>query len=1403
MFKSIYCGTSCKVNQGVKNNELPLLGQHMMPRVMYARTQGARCTAASIFSASFVQVNLHEMYPKSSSVAGGLCYNDKRLASELEFTTYEHSFLGKIYPPLPVHGFEVEDNSSGAAARHEHVLSHTDAARSPPKAQQSFWLSMVHARMYTRDRYGCEYMQSCVRSWYASRATLKTAREQKTANTSLGPCRTCTAYAEGGSTRFIVAADALSVYMRANCSSMPNYLCDDCGTKFGSKWHLLLHKTAVHEVHRDFACDKCEKKFGHKSDLLKHQKTVHEGRKDYPCDNCEKKFGERGNLIKHQNTFHEGRKDYACENCEKKFGNSSNMRRHQNIVHDNRRDFACDKCKKKFAQKWYLLVHQRTVHENRRNYACDYCEKKFGHKQHWLDHQMTIHEGRKDFACNNCEKKFGNKSNLLKHQRIIHEGRIDYVCGECGKKFGLECNLLTHQKTIHEGRKDFACDKCEKKYGQKSDLLKHQRIVHEGRKDYACDKCEKKFGRKSTLLLHRRTVHEGRKDFACNMCEKTFGHKCNLFAHQKTVHEGRREYACDECMKKFGQRVHLLVHQRTVHEDRKDYVCDKCEKKHVTYMPEENLNKPCSLVRKQFCRGEDAADEKARERKRTWESRKRSWAYRWTLRKCQSLLLLLLQKKDVLHGGGIDQDSSFIAEMARNAVGTVLAVYSTHCKKISGNTPVREAQHLSSCIFGGPLVSISRTHNLCDLHEMLCTCGMVQGSSVVQRTHLARSARACFKLAFTRLSDGSIRFSEISNFHRENRHQTLRATYVEKFSTEKSLGPCRTCTAYAEGGSTRFIVAADALSVYMRANCSSMPNYLCDDCGTKFGSKWHLLLHKTAVHEVHRDFACDKCEKKFGHKSDLLKHQKTVHEGRKDYPCDNCEKKFGERGNLIKHQNTFHEGRKDYACENCEKKFGNSSNMRRHQNIVHDNRRDFACDKCKKKFAQKWYLLVHQRTVHENRRNYACDYCEKKFGHKQHWLDHQMTIHEGRKDFACNNCEKKFGNKSNLLKHQRIIHEGRIDYVCGECGKKFGLECNLLTHQKTIHEGRKDFACDKCEKKYGQKSDLLKHQRIVHEGRKDYACDKCEKKFGRKSTLLLHRRTVHEGRKDFACNMCEKTFGHKCNLFAHQKTVHEGRREYACDECMKKFGQRVHLLVHQRTVHEDRKDYVCDKCEKNNFAEVKMQPMRRRERGRELGSRERDHGRIDGHFVNRAATAAMAKTHAKKPPHDAKSRRARRFRLHIISCTLKHSWSVPVLSIWRRPSTQFGTRAYYLYTIKKQLPQRSHTNYLEHVLSNRDFVIWNGSITSDFTFNITEGLMQGTVNSPILFNIFTHGVCNLAGLNQGDGTYSLAFADDYVLLVADKDPQIIERKIQHLATEINKYYTNWNLKINTQISVNL
>ncbi|OXU31137.1 hypothetical protein TSAR_002921 [Trichomalopsis sarcophagae] len=56
-----------------------------------------------------------------------------------------------------------------------------------------------------------------------------------------------------------------------------------------------------------------------------------------------------------------------------------------------------------------------------------------------------------------------------------------------------------------------------------------------------------------------------------------------------------------------------------------------------------------------------------------------------------------------------------------------------------------------------------------------------------------------------------------------------------------------------------------------------------------------------------------------------------------------------------------------------------------------------------------------------------------------------------------------------------------------------------------------------------------------------------------------------------------------------------------------------------------------------------------------------------------------------------------------------------------------------------------------HMIINCKFVTYNG-------------LMQGTVNSPELFNILTYNIPMLFGLNK-DNMHSVAFADDFIILV--------------------------------------
>ncbi|OXU20515.1 hypothetical protein TSAR_004111 [Trichomalopsis sarcophagae] len=96
---------------------------------------------------------------------------------------------------------------------------------------------------------------------------------------------------------------------------------------------------------------------------------------------------------------------------------------------------------------------------------------------------------------------------------------------------------------------------------------------------------------------------------------------------------------------------------------------------------------------------------------------------------------------------------------------------------------------------------------------------------------------------------------------------------------------------------------------------------------------------------------------------------------------------------------------------------------------------------------------------------------------------------------------------------------------------------------------------------------------------------------------------------------------------------------------------------------------------------------------------------------------------------------------------------------------------------------------------NRKFVTYNGDKISSLLFDIIEGLMQDTVHSPELFNIFTYNIPILFRLNKGN-TYSVAFADDSIILVADKSPSVVESKLEYLVNKVNQHYSLWNLRIN-------
>lgn len=115
--------------------------------------------------------------------------------------------------------------------------------------------------------------------------------------------------------------------------------------------------------------------------------------------------------------------------------------------------------------------------------------------------------------------------------------------------------------------------------------------------------------------------------------------------------------------------------------------------------------------------------------------------------------------------------------------------------------------------------------------------------------------------------------------------------------------------------------------------------------------------------------------------------------------------------------------------------------------------------------------------------------------------------------------------------------------------------------------------------------------------------------------------------------------------------------------------------------------------------------------------------------------------------------------------------------------------------INKKFPEHLILTIID-MITDKTFKTWDGKYLSTETYKIQEGLQQGTVNSPILFNIFTSDFINLGQTNTNNKTFSIAFADDLIIYVADKKVQDIQSKLEKLVNMTNDCYKRWNLRIN-------
>lgn len=103
------------------------------------------------------------------------------------------------------------------------------------------------------------------------------------------------------------------------------------------------------------------------------------------------------------------------------------------------------------------------------------------------------------------------------------------------------------------------------------------------------------------------------------------------------------------------------------------------------------------------------------------------------------------------------------------------------------------------------------------------------------------------------------------------------------------------------------------------------------------------------------------------------------------------------------------------------------------------------------------------------------------------------------------------------------------------------------------------------------------------------------------------------------------------------------------------------------------------------------------------------------------------------------------------------------------------------------------------MISGKSFVVTDGNNISDKSFDLSNGLQQGTVNSQILFNIYTGDllrVLRLFHLNTTEQKKGMAFADDLVLYYIGDNPLLIQSELQILFNKVQQFYITWKLKIN-------
>lgn len=102
-------------------------------------------------------------------------------------------------------------------------------------------------------------------------------------------------------------------------------------------------------------------------------------------------------------------------------------------------------------------------------------------------------------------------------------------------------------------------------------------------------------------------------------------------------------------------------------------------------------------------------------------------------------------------------------------------------------------------------------------------------------------------------------------------------------------------------------------------------------------------------------------------------------------------------------------------------------------------------------------------------------------------------------------------------------------------------------------------------------------------------------------------------------------------------------------------------------------------------------------------------------------------------------------------------------------------------------------------LQDKSFTVCHKRTESHMSFPLREGLQQGEVYSPILYNIFMAAMLSLFSINDETKiplVRGIAFADDLVLYVTHRNLDLVKEVLQDIFRKILDLYHTWKLKVN-------